>query len=95
MASKKAMGSTRNGRDSQGQRLGVKRFGGQRVKPGVIIVRQRGTKFDVGNNVKMGRDHTIYSVIHGCVKFERVNKKKFKISVYPQAPQAAKTNQTA
>ena len=87
MASKKAMGSTRNGRDSNSQRLGVKRFGGQFVKPGTIIVRQRGTQFHMGNNVKMGRDHTIYSIIDGQVKFERVNKKKLKISVYP--PQSA------
>lgn len=89
MASKKAMGSTKNGRDSHSQRLGVKRFGGQFVSPGVIIVRQRGTQFHVGSNVKMGRDHTIYSVIDGHVKFERVNKKKLKISVYP--PQAAQS----
>lgn len=84
MASKKAAGSTKNGRDSQSKRLGVKRFGGQNVKPGMILVRQRGTKFFVGNNVKMGRDHTIYSVIEGAVKFERVNKQKFKVSVYPK-----------
>ena len=83
MASKKAMGSTRNGRDSRGRRLGVKRFGGERVQPGTIIVRQRGTRFYMGNNVKMGRDHTIYSIINGHVRFERVNKRKFKISVYP------------
>ena len=87
MASKKAAGSTKNGRDSQSKRLGVKRFGGQYVKPGTIIVRQRGTQFHVGNNVKMGRDHTIFSVIEGQVKFERVDKRKFKISVYP--PQAS------
>ena len=87
MASKKAAGSTKNGRDSQSKRLGVKRFGGQHVKPGTIIVRQRGTRFHVGNNVKMGRDHTIFSVIEGQVKFERVDKRKFKISVYP--PQAS------
>ena len=85
MASKKAMGSTKNGRDSQSKRLGVKRFGGQPVRPGTIIVRQRGTQFHVGNNVKMGRDHTIYSVIDGKVKFERVDKRRFKISVYPAA----------
>tara|TARA_Y100000817_G_scaffold312720_2_gene307189 strand:- start:428 stop:688 length:261 start_codon:yes stop_codon:yes gene_type:complete len=84
MASKKAAGSTKNGRDSNSKRLGVKRFGGQPVKSGTIIVRQRGTQFEVGNNVKMGRDHTIYSVIDGLVKFERVNKKKLKISVYPR-----------
>jgi large subunit ribosomal protein L27 len=84
MASKKAGGSTKNGRDSQSKRLGVKRFGGQLVKPGTIIVRQRGTKFAMGNNVKMGRDYTIYSIIDGLVKFERFSKEKFKISVYPK-----------
>lgn len=84
MASKKAAGSTKNGRDSQSKRLGVKRFGGQNVKPGTIIVRQRGTQFHVGNNVKMGRDHTIYSVIDGQVKFERMDKRRLKISVYPK-----------
>jgi len=84
MASKKAGGSTKNGRDSQSKRLGVKRFGGQFVKPGTIILRQRGTQFNVGNNVKMGRDHTIYSVIDGVVTFERETKLKFKVSVYPK-----------
>ncbi len=83
MASKKAAGSSRNGRDSQSKRLGVKRFGGEKVKPGMILVRQRGTQFHVGRNVKMGRDHTIYSIIDGHVKFERVDKKRLKISVYP------------
>ena len=82
MASKKAAGSTKNGRDSQSKRLGVKRFGGETVLPGTIIVRQRGTKFNPGRNVKLGRDHTIYSVIEGQVKFERITKEKFKISVY-------------
>lgn len=85
MASKKAGGSTKNGRDSQSKRLGVKRFGGQSVKSGTIIIRQRGTQFNTGNNVKMGRDHTIYAVIDGYVKFERISKEKFKISVYPKA----------
>jgi large subunit ribosomal protein L27 len=85
MASKKAGGSTKNGRDSQSKRLGVKRFGGERVLPGTIIVRQRGTKFAMGNNVKMGRDYTIYSVIDGLVKFERFSKEKFKVSVYPKS----------
>lgn len=85
MASKKAAGSTRNGRDSQSKRLGVKRFGGQFVKPGTIIVRQRGTKFHTGNNVKMGRDHTIYSIIEGVVAFERLDKTRLKISVYPKS----------
>ncbi|MBC7465472.1 MAG: 50S ribosomal protein L27 [Bdellovibrio sp.] len=83
MASKKAGGSTKNGRDSQSKRLGVKRFGGQLVKSGTIIVRQRGTKFHTGSNVKIGRDFTIYAVIEGHVKFERFSKDKFKISVYP------------
>ena len=85
MASKKAGGSTKNGRDSQSKRLGVKRFGGQQVLPGTIIIRQRGTKFHVGNNVKMGKDHTIYSVLEGVVKFERFSKEKFKVSVYPKS----------
>lgn len=85
MASKKAAGSTRNGRESQSKRLGVKRFGGQAVKPGMILVRQRGTKFYPGRNVKMGRDFTIFSLIDGAVKFERVDKQKFRISVYPQS----------
>jgi large subunit ribosomal protein L27 len=83
MASKKAAGSTRNGRDSQSKRLGVKRFGGEKVLPGTIIVRQRGTKFHMGNNVKMGRDFTIYAIIEGQVKFERLDKLRTKISVYP------------
>lgn len=85
MASKKAAGSTKNGRDSKSKRLGVKRFGGEAVKPGTIIVRQRGTQFHMGNNVKMGRDHTIYSVIDGQVKFERMDRKRLKISVYPKS----------
>lgn len=89
MASKKAAGSTRNGRDSQSKRLGVKRFGGQNVLPGTILVRQRGTKFFLGRNVRMGRDHTIYSVVAGAVKFERINKTSFRVSVYPTAATAA------
>jgi large subunit ribosomal protein L27 len=89
MVSKKAAGSTRNGRDSQSKRLGVKRFGGEAVRPGTIIVRQRGTKFHVGNNVRMGRDFTIYAVIDGVVKFERVNKERLKISVYPSESKSA------
>jgi len=90
MASKKAAGSTKNGRDSKSKRLGVKRFGGQPVTAGSIIVRQRGTEFNVGNNVGMGRDHTIFAKIDGKVKFERVNKKKLKISVYADT-ETAKT----
>jgi len=82
MASKKASGSTKNGRDSQSKRLGVKCFGGQRVKPGTIIVRQRGTVFLPGKNVAVGRDFSIFSRIEGNVKFERFNRYKQKISVY-------------
>lgn len=88
MASKKAGGSTKNGRDSQSKRLGVKRFGGEHVLPGTIIVRQRGTKFHLGNNVKMGKDYTIYSIIDGNVKFERFSKERFKVSVYPHTAAA-------
>ncbi len=88
MASKKAAGSTRNGRDSQSKRLGVKRFGGERVLPGTILVRQRGSQFYLGRGVRMGRDFTIYSVVPGIVKFERYNKQKFRVCVYP-ATQAA------
>ncbi len=82
MASKKAGGSTKNGRDSQSKSLGIKRFGSELVKSGTIILRQRGTKFQTGNNVKIGRDHTIFAVIEGLVKFERISKDKFKVSVY-------------
>lgn len=90
MASKKAAGSTKNGRDSQSKRLGVKRFGGQTVLPGTILVRQRGTKFYPGRNVKLGRDFTIFSLVEGQVKFERLNRLKFKVSVYPKT--ATKTS---
>ncbi|MFK8137455.1 MAG: 50S ribosomal protein L27 [Bdellovibrionales bacterium] len=83
MASKKAGGSTKNGRDSNSKRLGVKRFGGEKIKAGTIIARQRGTKFHPGNNVGMGRDHTLFALIEGQVKFEKVDKKKMKVSVYP------------
>jgi large subunit ribosomal protein L27 len=83
MATKKAGGSTRNGRDSAGKRLGVKRFAGELVQPGTIIVRQRGTKFHLGTNVGMGRDHTIYSLVLGKVEFERKNKFRLAVSVYP------------
>lgn len=85
MASKKAAGSTKNGRDSQSKRLGVKRFGGQWVLPGTIIIRQRGTKVHPGTNVGLGRDHTIFSKVEGKVKFERLDKKRTKVSVYPVA----------
>lgn len=85
MASKKAGGSTKNGRDSNSKRLGVKRFGGEKVLAGTILVRQRGTTFHVGNNVRVGRDWTIYATVEGVVKFERESKQKLKVSVYPQA----------
>ncbi len=71
MAHKKGGGSTRNGRDSESKRLGVKRYGGERVLPGNIIVRQRGTRFHPGKNVSMGKDHTIFSLIDGFVKFSK------------------------
>ena len=71
MAHKKGGGSTRHGRDSESKRLGVKRFGGEKVLPGNIIVRQRGTRFHPGKNVSMGKDHTIFSLIDGFVKFSK------------------------
>jgi large subunit ribosomal protein L27 len=83
MAHKKGGGSTRNGRDSQSQRLGVKRFGGQVIKGGTIIVRQRGTKIHPGNNVGRGSDDTLYAKIDGVVTFERLDKTRKKVSVYP------------
>jgi large subunit ribosomal protein L27 len=88
MAHKKGVGSSRNGRDSQSQRLGVKRFGGQFVKAGNILVRQRGTKFHPGNNVSKGRDDTLFALVDGVVTFERKDRDRLKISVYPQAGQA-------
>jgi large subunit ribosomal protein L27 len=83
MAHKKAGGSSSNGRDSIGKRLGVKRFGGQVVSAGSILVRQRGTTFHPGNNVGCGSDYTLFAKIDGVVSFERLGKKKRKISVYP------------
>ena len=83
MAHKKGQGSTTNGRDSIGKRLGVKRYGGQVVKAGEILVRQRGTTFHPGENVGIGSDYTIFSKVHGLVKFENMTRKKQKISVYP------------
>lgn len=83
MAHKKGTGSTRNGRDSNAKRLGVKRYGGQLVQPGNILVRQRGTKFHPGVNVGIGRDDTLFSVVEGIVTFERYGKRRQKISVYP------------
>jgi large subunit ribosomal protein L27 len=85
MAHKKAGGSSRNGRDSNSQRLGVKRYGGQLIKGGTIIVRQRGTRIHPGLNVGCGRDHTLFALIDGIVTFERLDKKRKKVSVYPAA----------
>ncbi len=85
MAHKKAGGSSRNGRDSQGQRRGVKRFGGQLVNPGEIIVRQVGSSFHAGKNAKVGRDYTIFSVVKGFVSFHKgKNDRKF-VSIIPSA----------
>lgn len=83
MASKKAGGSTRNGRDSQPKMRGVKCYGGEVVKAGNILVRQVGTVFHAGRNVGVGRDWTIFSLIDGIVKFEQKDRKRLKISVYP------------
>ncbi|MCU0847977.1 MAG: 50S ribosomal protein L27 [Spirochaetes bacterium] len=83
MAHKKGGGSTRNGRDSNSKRLGVKRFGGQVIKGGTIIVRQRGTRIHPGNNVGKGRDDTLFALIDGVVTFERLDKNRKKVSVYP------------
>ena len=83
MAHKKAGGSSRNGRDSNGQRRGIKTYGGQRVRAGNIIVRQLGTQFHAGENVGTGKDYTLFAKIDGVVTFERYGKKRKKISVYP------------
>lgn len=85
MAHKKGGGSSRNGRDSQSKRLGVKKFGGEAVRSGNILVRQRGTKFHPGLNVGIGRDFTLFATIDGYVKFEAIARDKKQISVYPEA----------
>jgi large subunit ribosomal protein L27 len=82
MAHKKGQGSSRNGRDSNAQRRGVKVFGGQTISAGGIIIRQLGTKMHPGNNVGLGKDYTIFAKIDGIVKFERLDKKRKKVSVY-------------
>ena len=84
MAHKKGQGSTRNGRDSNPKMRGVKRFGGEVVKAGSILVRQAGTKLHPGNNVGLGRDYTIFALIDGVVKFEHASAKAYKVSVYPK-----------
>lgn len=83
MAHKKGGGSTRNGRDSNSKRLGVKRFGGQMVKSGTILVRQRGTKIHPGINVGKGTDDTLFAKADGVVKFEHINKDRRRVSIYP------------
>jgi large subunit ribosomal protein L27 len=83
MAHKKAGGSTRNGRDSAGQRLGCKKYGGETVRAGNIIYRQHGTSIHPGNNVGCGKDYTLFALIDGIVKFERMGRDRKKVSVYP------------
>ena len=83
LASKKGVGSSKNGRDSISKRLGVKRFDGQTVTAGSIIVRQRGTKIHPGTNVGKGGDDTLFALVDGKVKFERLDKKRKKVSIYP------------
>jgi large subunit ribosomal protein L27 len=88
MAHKKAAGSTQNGRDSESKRLGVKKFGGEAVIPGNIIIRQRGTKYHPGKHVGMGKDHTIFAKTNGSVKFHRGRRGKQMVSVVPEAQAA-------
>lgn len=90
MAHKKAGGSSRNGRDSAGRRLGVKRFGGQKVLSGSILVRQRGTKMDAGENVGVGRDHTLFATIDGVVSFRTRSGGKVEVNVLPAPAAPAK-----
>ena len=82
MAHKKGSGSTKNGRDSNSKRLGVKKYGGEKVSAGNIIIRQRGSRVQPGVNVKMGRDFTLFATVEGYVKFEKASKRKSKVSVY-------------
>jgi large subunit ribosomal protein L27 len=89
MAHKKAGGSSRNGRDSQSKRLGVKRFGGERVIPGNILVRQRGTQWHPGKNVGMGTDHTIFALVEGQVEFQTKRNERVYVSVRPVKAEAA------
>ena len=84
MAHKKAAGSTRNGRNSNAQRRGIKRYGGQKVQAGNIIVRQLGTRIHPGDNVGMGKDYTLFSKINGIIAFERMGRRRKKVSVYAE-----------
>lgn len=89
MAHKKAGGSSRNGRDSQGRRLGLKAAGGEIVVPGNILVRQRGTKFHAGRNVGIGRDHTLFALAEGAVQFHTTSGGRTYVSILPGLPEAA------
>ena len=89
MAHKKGMGSSKNGRDSAGQRLGVKRYSGEAVTPGTIILRQRGTRFHPGENVGLGKDHTLFALINGRVEFKTKAKGRSYVSVQPMTEAAA------
>lgn len=89
MAHKKAGGSSKNGRDSNPKMLGVKRYGGQKVNAGEILIRQNGTRFHPGKNVGLGRDFTLYALIEGVVTFERYDRKRKQVSIYPATAPAA------
>ena len=84
MAHKKGAGKSKNGRDSQAQRLGVKRYAGQEVKAGTILVRQRGTRIHAGNNVGVGKDYTLFALVDGIVKYEPYSDNRRKVSVYAE-----------
>jgi large subunit ribosomal protein L27 len=88
MAHKKAGGSSRNGRDSPGQRFGVKRYAGEEVRAGNILVRQKGTRIHPGENVGMGRDYTLFAMIDGAVKYERMGRDRKRVLIVPQVPKA-------
>jgi large subunit ribosomal protein L27 len=95
MAHKKGVGSSRNGRDSKPKMLGVKRYDGQLVRPGTIIVRQRGTQFNPGTNVGLGRDFTLFALVEGTVKFEWDSRTKKRVSVRPLPVEAAEATAAA
>jgi large subunit ribosomal protein L27 len=92
MAHKKGVGSSRNGRDSNPKYLGVKRFAGEHVTAGSILVKQRGTKFHPGLNVRRASDDTLFSIVDGQVRFEHKNKKRYKVSVYPAEARSVETS---
>ena len=95
MAHKKGVGSTRNGRDSNPKFLGVKKYGGEKVIAGNIIIRQDGTKYHPGKNVGLGRDYTIFALIDGVVKFEHKSRSRYKVSVYPAPAQSGEATSAA